>query len=55
MKLKPPIGIEPTTIDTWQSQRAVELNKAILRYANDLRHIPVSWVEEYNDLIEVMK
>lgn len=46
---KPPLGIIPK--DIWEMQRLKELMEAISRYYNDIRVIPIKWIEEYNELI----
>lgn len=47
---KPPLGI--INKEFWEIQRLQELMQAISRYYNDVRTIPIEWIEEYNELIK---
>lgn len=45
---KPPIGLKPKYIHN--EHRFAKVNNAIVRYLDAGLHIPVEWVEEYNEL-----
>lgn len=46
---KPPIGIVPRSIN--DQKRLLRVKEAIERYTAEFLHIPIEWVEEYNELI----
>ena len=48
---KPPLGLTPKYIR--QRQRFVEVCEAIVRYYDAEKQIPIEWIEEYNELVEV--
>lgn len=50
---KPPRGIMPKEI--WLEKRHDALGQAIERYLAADRNIPLKWIEEYNDLKQVIK
>lgn len=50
---KPPIGIEPKYVH--DKKRLMELCCAITRYLQAGFAVPLEWVEEYNQLLEVRK
>ena len=50
--IKPPIALVPKAIR--QEQRFSEVCEAITRYYNNKIKIPVEWVEEYNELIDII-
>jgi len=50
--VKPPLGVVPRKI--WLRTRMVNLQQAIIRYAQAQQPIPVEWVAEYNDLLTVV-
>ncbi len=50
---KPPIGLVPKYIK--QTQRFEEICGAISRYYNEGMKIPLEWIEEYNELVEIVK
>ena len=50
MNQKPPLGLIPKYIR--QGQRYSEVCKAIARYYNADKVIPIEWIEEYNELID---
>ena len=50
---KPPLGLIPKW--AWDEERLREICKAISRYYNNERVIPIEWIEEYNKLIEKTK
>ncbi len=51
MKTKPPLGIMPKRI--YQEQRFDVISEALIRFiACTTVKIPVTWIEEYNELIE---
>ena len=45
---KPPPGIKPRYL--WLEERATEVKKAILRYAEAGLAVPFEWVVEWNNL-----
>lgn len=47
---KPPLGLKPRRIH--DEERVNELANAIHRYVNNVKEIPIEWIEEYNELIE---
>lgn len=50
---KPPMGLIPKEIA--RSKRFLEVCGAISRYYNEGLHIQVKWVEEYNELVEIVE
>lgn len=46
---KPPIGLIPKYM--WEEQRFNDVCQAILRYSKEGFHIPIEWIEEYNELV----
>ena len=53
MKNKQPLGLIPKRIR--QNERYVEVCEAITRYYNNGQHIPIEWINEYNELVPMMK
>ena len=53
MSIKPPIGIIPKHIH--QEKRFVDLCGAICRYYEAGLQIPIEWIEEYNELVLIIK
>jgi len=51
---KPPIGLVPKEIREAinNKERYLEISEALSRYYNAGKKIPISWIEEYNDLVE---
>ena len=49
---KPPLGLTPKWII--QTERYYEICGAISRYYNAGKKIPIEWIEEYNELVEVV-
>jgi hypothetical protein len=49
--VKPPIGLRPK----WASdkERLNEVRSAIVRYYDAELKIPIEWIEEYNQLIDI--
>lgn len=55
---KPPLGISPRGIAIlgWASDRKYAIEEAILRYfKHGYTEIPVEWIEEYNDLVKILR
>lgn len=50
---KPPIGIKPKHIH--DEERIRDLSSAAVRYLQARFPIPMEWIEEYNQLLEVIK
>lgn len=50
---KPPIGLTPKHIV--QNLRMTEILAAIERYLNAEQIIPIEWIEEYNELVQIHK
>ena len=50
---KPPIGLKPKFIRNLERFR--EVQEAIARYYNAEVPIPIDWIEEYNELIKLIK
>ena len=48
-----PIGLKPKFVKNLE--RLNEVRGAITRYYNAELKIPIEWVEEYNELIELLK
>lgn len=48
---RPPLGLTPKRIR--QEQRFQEVCAAIARYYDAGKKIPIEWVEEYNELVEM--
>lgn len=53
---KAPLGVKPRAVADrlFAIGRANELAEAITRFTNASRHVPVVWVEEYNERIETI-
>jgi hypothetical protein len=49
---KPPIGLKPKFIN--DEQRLNEVRGAISRYYEAELKIPIDWIKEYNDLIDIV-
>ena len=45
---KPPLGIMPRRLH--DERRRIELRKAIIRYLDTYKEIPIEWVEEFNEI-----
>lgn len=45
---KPPLGVKPKYIH--DALRKKEIAKAIIRFAEVQKAIPIAWIEEYNEL-----
>ena len=52
-KKRPPSELVPKSIR--QKERFVEICEAICRYYNAECKIPVKWIKEYNELVEIVK
>jgi len=54
---RPPLGLKPREVHESQvrANRFKEVCGAISRYYNNGSKIPISWVEEYNELVEAVK
>jgi len=50
--IKPPIGLRPRFMN--DTERFNEVTRAIERYRAAQLKIPIEWVEEYNELIELL-
>lgn len=51
---KPPLGLMPKYV--WQEQRLHEVSAAIERRMKAFSYtIPIEWVEEYNELTEIVQ
>jgi len=50
---KPPLGIMPRFI--WIDARKSEIQSALDRYIESNMPIPLEWIEEYNELIRMLK
>lgn len=50
---KPPIGLKPKFYHNYS--RYNDIMKAIIRYINSQKEIPVEWIEEYNELLIGLK
>lgn len=48
---KPPIGLKPKFVN--RIERIQEIKEVTVRYLNANRELPIEWVEEYNELIEL--
>lgn len=46
-----PVGLVPKHI--WDAKRKMKIKEAIIRYVEANQPIPVEWVEEYNELLEL--
>jgi hypothetical protein len=53
MYKKPPLGLKPKRIH--DEQRLYEVQSAIARRYDAEWSIPIEWVEEYNQLISMLK
>jgi len=51
--VKPPIGLRPKFASN--TDRLNEVREAIVRYYDAELKIPVEWIEEYNNLIDMTK
>jgi hypothetical protein len=51
--MKPPLGLIPKFVV--RLERLNEVREAIVRYYDAELKIPIEWVEEYNELIELTK
>ena len=49
-KKKPPLGLMPKPAHDYN--RTLDIEKAICRYLEAGKKIPIPWVEEYNELTE---
>ena len=49
--IKPPLGLIPKKFR--QRERFIEVCRAISGYYNAGKKIPIEWVEEYNELVEL--
>lgn len=52
-KVKPPIGLTPKRI--WLSMRFNDIKSAIERFTADNHTISIEWIEEYNELAELIE
>lgn len=52
-RVKPPIGLTPKRI--WLSMRFNDIKSAIERFMADNHTIPIEWIEEYNELAELIE
>ena len=50
---KPPLGLIPRNI--WLSKRLFDIKEAIKRYLDADYPIPDKWIEEYNELVELIE
>jgi len=50
---KLPLGITPKWL--WQLERLRNLKDAIDRYKNESLSIPVEWITEYNELVDILR
>lgn len=50
---KPPIGLKPKFVN--RLERLDEIRGAIVRYYDAELKIPIAWIEEYNELIDLTK
>lgn len=50
---KPPLGLVPKKFR--QQERFIEVCEAISRYWHANMKIPVKWIEEYNELIDICR
>ena len=51
--IKPPLGIMPRMM--WIDARRIELESALDRYMKSYTEIPIEWIEEYNELIKLLR
>ena len=49
---KPPLGLFPKYL--WDEARLQEIDKAIIRYTDRIKEIPIEWIEERNELIKTL-
>jgi hypothetical protein len=49
--IKPPLGLMPKK--HWIDRRISDINSAINRYMECGKEVPIEWIEEYNELIEM--
>jgi hypothetical protein len=47
---EPPLGLKPQYIHG--SERVTEIEKAVIRYMEHRKQLPMEWIGEYNELIE---
>ena len=47
---KPPLGVMPRYL--WERKRRYEVGKAISRYVEADKKIPIEWLDEYNELVQ---
>lgn len=47
---KPPLGLMPRYL--WERNRRYEVGKAMSRYVDADKKIPIEWLDEYNELVE---
>lgn len=50
---KPPLGLTPRNI--WLSERLFDIKEAIKRYLDEDYPIPNKWIEEYNELVNLLE
>lgn len=50
---KPPLGLIPR--DIWLSERLFDIKEAIKRYLDEDYPIPDKWIEEYNELVNLLE
>ena len=51
-KPKPPLGVMPR--DIWDRKRQEELAEAMARYLEAGKRTPKEWLEEYNEISDLM-
>lgn len=51
--VKPPLGLKPKFVN--RLERLNEIRGAIVRYYDAEMQIPIEWIEEYNELIELTR
>ena len=49
---KPTLGLRPRKIAS--HDRYIEVCEALCRFLEDQKKIPIEWISEYNDLIEIL-
>lgn len=50
---KPPLGLVPKSL--WQEQRLYDIEQAIKRYMGTLYPIPREWLDERDELIDLIR
>ena len=50
---KPPLGLMPKSIH--QTKRFHEICAAIVRYYDSGKELPIEWIEEYNELVGIVR